>query len=351
MPARPERETEIPAVLQPESRSRHPTDSELARLSGSRDGVLTVAELELLGLSGRAVRRRAANGRLHRLYNGVYAVERPTERARWVAALLVCGPPAVLSHTSAAALWDLARDLATVHVNLPGAARATRPGVAVHGALLDPSEIVQRAGIPCTTVARTLLDLAATSTRRRVELAIDRAEELQVFDLVEVQSLLDRRRGQRGTAVLNGILGAYDGPERTRSPAERRLLALIRRAQLPPPQVNAWIPMSDGGGYRPDLLWEDRRLIVEVERIMRAGDPSSTIGAAIVGWRWPVTRPGATPRARCRAIPNGSSPSFGPSSQTKSDGETVISAAIWPKSRFHLQTSSENLHSTGLVTD
>jgi very-short-patch-repair endonuclease/predicted transcriptional regulator of viral defense system len=269
MPQRPSPtssgETDIPAVLRPESRSHHPTDLEIERFARRRHGVLTVAELARLGLSGRAVRDRAAKGRLHRIHNGIYAATPPTEKGRWVAALLACGPRAVLSHTSAAALWDLARDTATVHVTLPGAARATRPGVTVHGARLDPSEIVSRNDIPCTTVARTLLDLAATQSHRRVELAIDRAEELRVFDLNGLRALLERRRGQRGSAVLSKVLDAYDGPDRARSPAERRLLALVRRARLPSPKVNAWISLSDGDGYRPDLLWEDQRLIVEVD--------------------------------------------------------------------------------------
>ena len=251
--------------MRPKSRSHHPTDLEIERFASHRHGVVTIAELERLGLSGRAVRDRVAKGRLHRIHNGVYAAEQPTEKGRWVAALLACGPGAVLSHASAAALWDLSPDTATVHVNLCGAARATRPDVAVHGARLDPSEVVSREGIRCTTVARTLLDMAATRSHRRVELAVDRAEEMRVFDLGELRALLDLRRGQRGTAVLSKVLDAYDGPDQARSPAERRMLALVRRAGLPMPKVNAWIPLSDGDGYRPDLLWEDHRLIVEVD--------------------------------------------------------------------------------------
>jgi very-short-patch-repair endonuclease len=265
MPNPPSRETEISAVLPPKSRSHHPTDLEIERFARHRHGVLTIAELERLGLSERAVRDRAAAGRLYRIHNGVYAADRPTEKGRWVAALLACGPEAVLSHASAAALWDLAPDTATVHVNLPGAARATRPGVAVHGARLDPSEVVSREGIPCTTVARTLLDVAATQSQRRVEFALDRAEELRVFDLRELRAMLKLRRGQRGIAVLSKVLDTYDGPDQARSPAERRMLALIRRARLPMPKVNAWIPLSGGNGYRPDLLWEDHRLVVEVD--------------------------------------------------------------------------------------
>lgn len=226
---------------------------------------MTIDELEQLGLSGRAVRDRAASGRLQRLHRGVYAVAPPTVKGRWVAALLACGPRAVLSHGSAASLWDLAPNPALVHVNVPDRARQTRERVVVHGARLDPLEIASHDGLPCTTVARTLLDLAATTARRRVEQAVDRAEELRLFDLRELRSVVERRHGERGTAVLATILAEYDGPAATRSAAEARLLSLIRRARLPRPEANAWVPLPEGGGYRPDFLWRDRRLVVEVD--------------------------------------------------------------------------------------
>lgn len=265
MPAIIHGESRLAAVLSPQVGSHHPSDRELRLAARERHGVLTVGELERLGLSGRAVRDRAVSGRLHRVHRGVYAVGPPTEKGRWAAALLACGPHAVLSHESAAALWDLSPDPARVHVNVPQRARQTRQGLTVHGARLDPSEITTRDGFPCTTVARTLLDLSATRPRHRVERAVDRSEELRLFDLRDLQSIVDRRPAERGTAVLAAVLAEYDGPEATRNAAEARLLAIVRRARLPPPEVNAWIPLPEGGGYRPDFLWRDRRLVVEVD--------------------------------------------------------------------------------------
>jgi very-short-patch-repair endonuclease len=258
-------ESRLAAVISPQVGSHHPNDRQLHHAARERHGVLTVAELEQLGLSGRAVRSRAASGRLHRVHRGVYSVGPPSAKGRWAAALLACGSAAVLSHDSAAALWDLSPDPVCVHVNVPERARGTRQGVSVHGARLDPSEITTREGLPCTTVTRTLLDLAATTARRRVERTVDRAEELRLFDLREIQSLAHRRPGERGTAVLAAVLAEYDGPETTRSAAEARLLAIVQRSRLPQPEVNAWLPLPEGGGYRPDFLWRDRRLVIEVD--------------------------------------------------------------------------------------
>jgi very-short-patch-repair endonuclease/predicted transcriptional regulator of viral defense system len=265
MPTASPGESRLAAVIPPQLGAHHPTDRELHRAARERHGVLTVTELERLGLSGRAVRDRAASGRLHRVHRGVYAIGPPSAAGHCSAALLACGPAAVLSHGSAAALWDLSPDPARAHVNVPGRARSTRQGLIVHGARLDPSEVTTRDGLPCTTVARTLLDLATTVPRRRLERAIDRAEELRVFDLRELQAVVDRRRGERGTAILAAVLAEYDGPEATRYAAEARLLAIVERSRLPQPEVNAWLPLPEGGGYRPDFLWRDRRLVVEVD--------------------------------------------------------------------------------------
>ncbi len=60
-------------------------------------------------------------------------------------------------------------------------------------------------------------------------------------------------------------LSRYDDLAITRSEAELRFLALVRMAGLPEPEVNAWIPLPEGSGYRPDFLWRKRRLIVEVD--------------------------------------------------------------------------------------
>lgn len=253
-------------------RSRSPlairrSDAAIDAAFAGQHHVMTLAQLENLGLSARAVRHRVATGRLHRLHRGVYAIGRPTAEGRWMAAVLASGEGAVLSHRSAADLWGMrSAARARIDVTVKGSTGRVRTRIDVHsGAALTPEDVAERDGIPCTSLARTLIDLAAVVDRRALERAVDRAEEIQAFDLGAVADALERLRGRAGTARLARVIESYAGPVSTRSEMEERLLELIRVAGLPEPEVNAWIPLEEGAGYRPDFLWRDARLIVEVD--------------------------------------------------------------------------------------
>jgi very-short-patch-repair endonuclease len=264
-----------PAPPQPPERGRtveknppghvRPSDLRIRELAAGQHGVVTARQLRHLGLGARGVRHRAAAGRLDRLHRGIYAVERPRRESHWMAAVLACGPGAALSHRSAAALWGLHRDRDAIDVTVPQGQRRVRPGLVAHRSTLPAADVTAHQGIPCTTLARTLVDLAGVVDRGQLVRAVDLAEELRLFDLRAIRAQLDAMRGRRGAGRLAALLAAYDGPDRTRSPAERVLLHLIAAADIPTPEVNAWIPLPEGGGYEPDLLWRDQRLIVEVD--------------------------------------------------------------------------------------
>lgn len=242
------------------------SDKALAVHARSQHGVLSVGQLQSAGLSPRAVRHRAATGRLTRVHTGIYAVGQPSRAGRSMAAVLACGAGAVLSHQSAAALWGIGEDPGQVHVTVVSRHGRSRPGIVVHRVSdLDVYDLTAWDGLPCTSLARTVLDLAAAVDRRRLERAIDRAETLRIFDLDALNDVLHRNRGRRGTPALASVLASYGGPEISRSEAEERLLATIGAAGLQRPRVNAWIGLSDGGGYEADFLWPDARLIVEVD--------------------------------------------------------------------------------------
>jgi hypothetical protein len=229
--------------------------------------VVTLAQLGDLGLGPRGVSHRLSTGRLRRMHRGVYAVDRPTTEARWMAAVLAVGGGAVLSHGSAAALWGLCGERrAVTDVTLPGQrTRRRHSTIEIHsGSALTTDDLTTCDGIPCTGVPRTLLDIATIVDRRSLERAIDRAEELRVFDLNAIEALLTQSRRRRGAALLAAALSGYEGPTITRSEAEERFLAVARRAGIPAPEVNAWIAL-DEGGYSPDFLWRDLRLIVEID--------------------------------------------------------------------------------------
>jgi Transcriptional regulator, AbiEi antitoxin/Protein of unknown function (DUF559) len=254
------------AEVRPKVQPR-PQDSEIIELASSQHGVFTVGQVERLGLSGRALRHRVASGRMRRVHRGVYAPWPLTRQGRWATALLAVGDGALLSHRSAAALWDICDDDPTaVHVTLPRRAFRAPPGIAVHSRTsLRQHDASERSGIRCTALASTLVDLAGQVDRRTLERAVDRAEMLRIFDLAAVDHAIECARGRRGVGQLKAVLAAYVEPSLTRNDAEELMLAIAGRACVAVPEVNVWIPLDAGRGYRPDFLWRDVRLIVEVD--------------------------------------------------------------------------------------
>jgi predicted transcriptional regulator of viral defense system len=249
-------------------RAGPPRELAIARLAERQHGVVSLHQLQLLGLSRSAVAKRGREGRLTRILRAVYAVGhgRLTVRGRWMAAVLAYGPTAVLSHRSAAALHGLRPDnRPKADITLPGPSARPRPGIDVHrSATLQAADVTTVDGIPCTSVARTLLDLADVVDRRGVERAVDQAEVQRVFDLRAVNEVLSRAAGRRGAGVLRQVLAEYDGPTLTHSELEERFHEICRRAGVPKPEVNAWIPL-DGGAVKADFLWRAERLIVETD--------------------------------------------------------------------------------------
>ena len=186
-----------------------------------------------------------------------------------MAAVLACGPGAVLSHRSAAALHELrATDRAAIDVTVPGRTCRKHSGIDLHRSrTLTPEDTTEVDRIPCTTVARTQLDLADVVNRRALERAYDQAEILERFDLRALHDQLARNGGRRALAMVRAILDEhYSGTTATWSELEERFLALIRSAGAPTPEVNAWVAPDDGEpAIRVDFIWRARGLIVETD--------------------------------------------------------------------------------------
>jgi very-short-patch-repair endonuclease len=120
-------------------------------------------------------------------------------------------------------------------------------------------------GIPCTRLARTLLDIAATESPRALRYAVTQAEVEKIFDLVEVAELLKRSKGRRGVARLRLAIELHDPQEQeAKLELEKRLLRLFKRSALPRFEVNGHL-VVDGISIMPDFLWRDARLIVEAD--------------------------------------------------------------------------------------
>ena len=147
---------------------------------------------------------------------------------------------------------------------MTAARQRVRPGIEVHRASLEPDEVTEIDGIPVTTVARTLLDLATVLRHPRLERAMERAEALQLAEVVPLDALLERHRGQRGTAALRKIVKDRVLPALTRSEVEDRFLTFLDVHGLPRPEVNADLHL-DGRWFEADFLWRDRRVIVELD--------------------------------------------------------------------------------------
>jgi predicted transcriptional regulator of viral defense system len=215
-----------------------PRDVEIGELAERQHGVVSLGQLKLAGLTASGVRDRVEAGRLYRIHRGVYAVGhgRLTGKGRTTAAVLAYGSKAVASHRTAGGLQELREDnSAQTDVSLPLQSVRSRPGINAHAAsTLRPADVTTRHGIPCTSVARTLLDLADVVPRRQLERAVEQAEMLRVFDLGELHEVLARANGRRGAVVLRDVLGELDDePGLTASDLEDRFLELCRQAGLP----------------------------------------------------------------------------------------------------------------------
>lgn len=239
-------------------------DAAIAAVAASQYGVVTRDQLMATGLGRGAIERRVSRGRLHRVHRGVYLVghRAPPPLAREMAAVLACGPEAVLSHRSAAWLWQiLPSPVGDVDVTIVGRDTEVRPGVRRHRVrrFLD-GDLTRHRGVPVTTPARTLLDLAGAVGARELERSVDEGLVRGLVDRRRLRAAVARAVGRQGVAALRALLDHQDGPTLTRSEAEERMLALVRSAQLPKPRVNAHL-----GGREVDLLWSAQRLVVEVD--------------------------------------------------------------------------------------
>ena len=238
------------------------TTARVAEIADRQHGVITLSQLEDVGLTRYAVAKRAERGHLHRIHQGVYAVGHRglSLHGRFMAAVLACGSEAVLSHTSAAILWKLLYPIqGPVHVSIPtSSGRKKRRGIHLHRCASlhpqppaepspSPSSLLSRGGrgrrlltthrdrIPVTTVPRTIEDLEGTVSPKLYRRAKRQAELMGIH--------------------LEGV-----ETDRTRSDLETLFLELCSRYRIPPPEVNVKL-----GRWEVDFLWRSQRLVVETD--------------------------------------------------------------------------------------
>jgi Protein of unknown function (DUF559)/Transcriptional regulator, AbiEi antitoxin len=239
-------------------------DLRIAQIADSQHGVVTAKQLTGLGLGRPAISERAASGHLHRVHQGVYSVGYRvlSHRGRFIAAVLACGEGAVVSHSSAAVLWELLKPIdGPVHISVPTTSgRRSRRGIRLHRcpSLTSPPRepspslsylhqeggrgrrlTTRRHNIPVTTIPRTIGDLR-------------RAESLPPHLL---------RRAIRQAELKGHHLDGFES-DRTRSDLESLFLDVIHphRDRIPPPEVNVKL-----GRWTVDFLWRQERVVVETD--------------------------------------------------------------------------------------
>jgi very-short-patch-repair endonuclease len=240
-------------------------ESELLDLAGRQHAVVTRRQLMDAGLSPATINRWLRTGRLRKLHRGVYLLgPLTTPLTRVIAAVLACGPEAWGSHeTAAGVLVLLPLPLPPVPVDVAMDVRFDRghmSGIRPHRiAGLRPEDTTVVHGVPVTSVARTILDLAGVVRPRRLEQALAQAERRHRLHRDELRSMLDRCPGVRGSRTLRALLES-SGAALTRSEAEERFLDLVRKGRLPQPATNVRV-----GGVEVDFFWPAERLAVEVD--------------------------------------------------------------------------------------
>ncbi len=251
------------------SDSRTRIDAErLNALVAGQHGIVSRRQLRDIGLSDTMIARWLETGRLHRLHRRVYAVGHTAisiEGRLW-AALLYAGDEAVFSHTTAAWIWSLIdAEPRRIHLTVPGR-RSSLPDVRVHHSRqIDCAEC---SGFPVTSVARTLLDIAAMLPFRQLRRALAEAEYRKLLAPAEILAVAGS--GRRGSRALR-VAMAKHMPElaETLSILEERFLELCESAGLPMPEAN-----RKTGLMRVDAVWRDARLAVEVD----GGDAHAGLG-------------------------------------------------------------------------
>jgi hypothetical protein len=227
---------------------------------------LDLDELRACGMSRDAIHVRVRSGRLHPIHARVWAVghKHLTLEARFLAAVKACRPNAWLSHFSAAALWGFVdwteRD---PEVTVVDTTTRVLPGIRVHRTqALGPEDVRMLDGIPVTSPARTLVDIAASMPYKHLRHAARRAQgnrRMTVGQLRQTHARLAPRRGSRNLARILAT-----GPAPTRSELEDAVLDLMLEGGLIPPDVN--VPLVLGGRcVIPDFRWPKQKLVVEAD--------------------------------------------------------------------------------------
>jgi very-short-patch-repair endonuclease len=275
-------------------------DGAIAERSRLLLGLLTIAHLDALGVTRQRRRTLVAGGVLVPVHRGVlrHAAHPTSRRQAVLAAVLAAGEGAVASHCAAAALYafdgvDRPRSIDVLVVS--GRSARSADGFVVHRTSdLGPADRDVRHRIPCTTPARTLLDIAPVVAPTQLEVALDDAERRGLVRRPHLRWRIDalRRRGRTGVPQVEALLDRTEGRELGDSWLEQQALREIALAGLPAPRCQVRLRKVGGGIARVDLFWDDARLAVELAghgthatRRNRQADAERAARLGLAGWQ------------------------------------------------------------------
>ena len=235
----------------------------IAEIARRQHGVIAYRQLREAGLTAGSIRHRVRSGRLHPLHRGVFLVGSGLSypRTREIAAVIALGPAAVVSHRTAAMLFGILRgDGGAVDVTVLGANRGSRPGIRSHRSrALGRGDTGTVDGIPVTSPARTLLDIAPLISRRELAWAYNEALIQDLTTPQAIRALLDRTHGHPGSRSLEAIC-ENAAPQRTAGELERRVLDALRRARVAAPRTQVRLM-----GWEVDFYWPEHGLVLEAD--------------------------------------------------------------------------------------
>lgn len=237
-------------------------DALILRVAAPQHGVVARWQLVSAGVPPTLLDERIKGRRLERLARGVYGVPGLSGRHRdALARIFACGPYTVGSHDTAGHVQDLLlQPPAQTVVSAWRGRPDPREGVVLHRARIRSDERTTCDGVPVTSIARTLLDLAAALPQRAFEQALARGLRLTDVTGDQLLQLVARYPRRPGTPMLRAMLQADVQPAMTRSEAEERFLALVRTGELPAPQTNVRVH-----GFETDFYWRAHGVVVEID--------------------------------------------------------------------------------------
>jgi very-short-patch-repair endonuclease len=252
-------------------------DERLAEIAAEQHGLVTMRQARRSGLTRHALDWRLRSGRLAEVHPLVFRVAGTPEThpAALRAAALAVEPDGVVSHRSAAWVWDLLPDeRSVVEVSVPRTRGPRLDGVVVHRSRdLVPGHSTVRNGIPVTNPLRTMVDLGAVCSRWKVEDVLDRGLMARRFSVAAVEWLLNEvaRPGRRGCGVLRTVLDERAlGTAPPDGLLEPHMARLFRSHALPLATFQHPVPEARA---ELDFAYPELRLGIEVDGYEVHGTP------------------------------------------------------------------------------